>query len=282
MYDHWIKLDFWTSWEGFFFDLGLISSVTLPTQTQYPLLLGEVQIFLDNTQIDHERTIYNFLDLVGDLGGVMEIFTLALGIFIFPLSEFSFLLKAISILYLARTEDQGLLEEMEPRNKHGKQKSKNLKEGVPETLKGTSAAKEAGLHKPIKLSFGNSIYLFFLSKFERCSCCLKYGAKRTGKMLKLFIEGSERLERELNVERILKILRDVKLVMKLNLDKKYTEKKFVVNHSRQNVIDLDSDNDFDDIKERLKVAPKELWKKLAFSNFLKEKKPNKFQAEIKL
>jgi hypothetical protein len=219
MYDHWIKLDFWTSWEGTFFDLGLASFFTFPTQSANPLSLGEVQIFLDSIQIDHERTIYNFLDLMGDLGGVMEVFTLVFGIFIFPVSEFSFLLKGISILYLARTKDEGLFEEVKPRNKQGKQKVKHMKVGVPESLKGTAAAKEACLHKPIKLSFGNSLYLFFLTKFERCCCGQKLGAKRTGKMLKLFKEGSERLERELNVERILKILRDMKQVLKLNLDK---------------------------------------------------------------
>jgi hypothetical protein len=146
MYDHWIKLDFWTSWEGTFFDVGHVSSATLPTQTEHPLLLGEVQIFLDNLQIDHERTIYNFLDLMGDLGGDMEVFTLAFGIFIFPVSEFSFLLKGISILYLARTKDKGLFEEVKARNNKGKPKVKNMKLGVPESLKGTAVAKEAGLH----------------------------------------------------------------------------------------------------------------------------------------
>ena len=46
-------------------------------------------MFIDNT-----REVYNVLDLLSDLGGVLEIISLVLGVFILPISEFSFILKA--------------------------------------------------------------------------------------------------------------------------------------------------------------------------------------------
>lgn len=47
-----------------------------------------------------ERKIYSLLDLLGDMGGIMDIIIQVLGVFMFPLSEFSFILKALEKLYL--------------------------------------------------------------------------------------------------------------------------------------------------------------------------------------
>ena len=48
------------------------------------------------------------MDLLGDLGGVLEILTLVAGFFVLPISEQSFYLKAVSELYLAKTKDKSL------------------------------------------------------------------------------------------------------------------------------------------------------------------------------
>ena len=53
--------------------------------------------------IEHERKIYNIIDIIGDLGGTLEIFTSLIAIFIIPISYFGFTLKALKKLYLART-----------------------------------------------------------------------------------------------------------------------------------------------------------------------------------
>ena len=39
----------------------------------------------------HERSVYTFMDLVGDLGGVQEVFISMVGLFINPISEFLFI-----------------------------------------------------------------------------------------------------------------------------------------------------------------------------------------------
>lgn len=58
---------------------------------------------LADTQIEYERQIYSFLDLIGDMGGILDILISVIGIFIFPSTEFSFIIKALQKLYLART-----------------------------------------------------------------------------------------------------------------------------------------------------------------------------------
>ena len=38
----------------------------------------------------HERQIYGFIDLLGDLGGVMEVIMIVFGIILYPISFHSF------------------------------------------------------------------------------------------------------------------------------------------------------------------------------------------------
>ena len=64
----------------------------------------------DNVYIAHERRIYSFLDLMGDLGGVMEIVSVVVGFFLFCISEHSFYMGAIEKLFLADTKDASLFQ----------------------------------------------------------------------------------------------------------------------------------------------------------------------------
>ena len=62
-------------------------------------------IQLSTTVMINKREAYTLLDLSGDLGGVIEIFTIAFGILLSPFAEFLFNVKAIEKLYLAKTND---------------------------------------------------------------------------------------------------------------------------------------------------------------------------------
>ena len=64
--------------------------------------------------IFHERVIYSVLDLLGDLGGVIEIIILAFGIFIFPISRHSFYTAALKRMFMARTKDPKLFKKDSP------------------------------------------------------------------------------------------------------------------------------------------------------------------------
>lgn len=65
---------------------------------------------MSNVQLVHSRTVYNFMDLVGDYGGVQEVFFLVLGALIAPYAEHSFTLEAIRKLYLVRTKENHLFK----------------------------------------------------------------------------------------------------------------------------------------------------------------------------
>ena len=62
------------------------------------------------TSFSHERKIYGILDLLGDYGGVMQVFLILAELLLRPVSEHSFLMKAISKLFLASTVDKNLFK----------------------------------------------------------------------------------------------------------------------------------------------------------------------------
>ena len=73
-----------------------------------------VLIDVSDQKILHSRSVYTLLDLLGDYGGLQEMFFLLLSFFIAPFSEHSFVLSAIKKLYLVKTEDRTLF--MRPRS----------------------------------------------------------------------------------------------------------------------------------------------------------------------
>ena len=62
-------------------------------------------------EIEHTRTVYGVLDLFGDVGGILDIFVLIFGIFIFPYSEHSFKLSSAHTFFMAKTRDNGLFRD---------------------------------------------------------------------------------------------------------------------------------------------------------------------------
>jgi hypothetical protein len=171
MFDRLIKLDIWPSQEGTFYDIGSKTTINLPQQSSRPNMIGQVKIVLDSNSIEHERSRYNLLDLLGDLGGVLEVFMLVFGLIAFPISEFSFVMKAISILFLARTKDNDLFDKAMLVNKKNKHKYKAMKAKMPEELSVAQVREEASIHRPIKLSADNNFKLFMYIRFNSICCC---------------------------------------------------------------------------------------------------------------
>lgn len=59
------------------------------------------------------REVYNFLDILGDLGGMLGLFQSFVAFFVLPISEFSFNLEMINHLFMAKTSDQSILKDIE-------------------------------------------------------------------------------------------------------------------------------------------------------------------------
>ena len=71
------------------------------------------------------RAIYNLFDLLGDLGGLTEIVMLVFGSFLFPISEYSFIIEGMKRFFIASSTDETLFLEENDEDEN-KLKSKHL------------------------------------------------------------------------------------------------------------------------------------------------------------
>ena len=71
-------------------------------------MLAKTILYLHHESIYHGRKIYEFVTLLGDLGGVAGVLTLIFGFFLEPLSESSFMIMSAKRLFLASTKNDKL------------------------------------------------------------------------------------------------------------------------------------------------------------------------------
>lgn len=107
-YDGYFNLKGFPSTAGLFFDIGHIIHrhvATVNVRFVNPNTLFQAVLWQHNEEIIHVREGYDVFGLLGNLGGITQIFYLLFGIMLYPYSEHSFLIKAMKKLYYARTRD---------------------------------------------------------------------------------------------------------------------------------------------------------------------------------
>ena len=93
-----------------FYDVGEIKTKDY-RQSPTSGSIWSTKIQLYNNQNQYKRISYDFILLLGDLGGVFSLFITLFGFVILPISKFAFNLKAIQKLFLVRTKDKGLFDD---------------------------------------------------------------------------------------------------------------------------------------------------------------------------
>ena len=58
-------------------------------------IIYKTNMMLSDISVSHSRQVYGILDLLGDLGGVLEVILLITGMVFYSISEHNFVLKAI-------------------------------------------------------------------------------------------------------------------------------------------------------------------------------------------
>lgn len=59
-----------------------------------PNLIYILSVFLSERGVRNKRIVYNFLDVIGDMGGVLEIIMIVFGFVFYPIAEHSFIMSA--------------------------------------------------------------------------------------------------------------------------------------------------------------------------------------------
>ena len=70
--------------------------------------------------------MYCLIDLLGDLGGVTEVIMLMFGFFLYPISEHSYVMRATSRMFLAKTKDNKLFARCNAEDMEGDDDAKKM------------------------------------------------------------------------------------------------------------------------------------------------------------
>ena len=73
-------------------------------------LVYRVKLGLSQIGSEHQRKIYGFFDLIGDLGGVLELILVLFGIVVSPIANYSFIMKAADKLFYGRTSKEQVFD----------------------------------------------------------------------------------------------------------------------------------------------------------------------------
>ena len=95
-------------------------------------------------------------------------------------------------------------------------------------------------HKHIRIKFWENMLLFISDSCLSCLIPHKLWHKKK-KLVRLLNEGRKRIEKELDIVKILKSLRDIKISMKNSL--MTPEIKYQISHCEKNFIDIEIDKD---------------------------------------
>lgn len=89
--------------------------------------LVSIQIYLSDRSTTYERKVYAVFDLLGDIGGLIEMSSILLGSLLASISEHSFFIKAIQKLFLVNSYDHKLFAEPNKFRKNGQKAAKERK-----------------------------------------------------------------------------------------------------------------------------------------------------------
>ena len=90
------------------------------------------------------------------------------------------------------------------------------------------------------MSFCQSLHLFTLNSL---SCCCSF---KDNKLFKLYTKGKSKIDKEMDLVKILRNIRSMRIYSKMNIESNNKEKlKYIIRHSQKNLIDIDSDHGTD-------------------------------------
>ena len=187
-----------------------------------------IRFSYDKNQYD--RTVYSILDVFGDYGGVVEVFNGLVYFILSPISTHSYIGKAISLLYMARTKNDKLFHE----KKSSKAEKKRIKANTLRNNISNDERRALEEQRQIKISLCQSLEVFFRYNLL---CCFKRCRKKS-QIEKLYDKGADMLEKEMDMVKLIKDLRNVKAYFKKHVIEK--ELSNLIKFSGKNVINNDS------------------------------------------
>ena len=188
-------------------------TVEVPQTSANTNVLFNQQIFLSPIGVMHIRKTLSLMDLLSFIGGALLSVFIIIAIIIQPCQRYAFKMRAIKRMYLARTNDPLMFP----------LKVNQLQEEESYQLDDSEVSKEIQTHRKIRV------------KNEHW-CTLFFGLNDNYGLEQMYSQGNEKLEDELNIVNIVQKLRQLEVIME-NSFLKTQERKMLVNHTYQNILD---------------------------------------------
>lgn len=158
--DDWIDLGQERTWA--YYDLSRQLFQKQHIDSDYSDILFASINYLDQQNAIHIRKIFNFIDLLGVMGGVMELIIFMFGVLLFPISKHSFFLVMIRKLFLARTSHKEFFKKSNDNLNENEKRKLTRRESRTKVL-GSQIMHELSNYRVINLNFRSSLKLFFMN-----------------------------------------------------------------------------------------------------------------------
>lgn len=192
----------------------------------------------------HSRNLYDLNELLSDLGGVTRVLIAIFGVFLYPLSEFNYIRAMSRRLYYVSTKDEKLFGKKNTEGKLDQQNCLikwNKQDKIP-PFYNHEMKNEIRQHRISFMSLLDEMFLFVHQAFDSLFCkvkfCKIFGEKKRVKLLKFYKESRHRIQKELNV---------IKLIHSMSLMKSFLKNSFMNDdikfsclHSEKRVIYIDN------------------------------------------
>jgi hypothetical protein len=169
-------------------------------------------LWINGLATSYERKVYNLLDLLGDLGGVLEFILILFSIFLSPISEFSYYLKLAKKLFFARIKSSDTLQQRKALDRRDETEDLESNPIISSRLR-----KELMIHRKIQIGTFDKVLLFFSQLLGPLSPFVFVCWSKHRKLLHLYKEAQEKVDAQLNVVKIIKNLGSLKILLKNSL-----------------------------------------------------------------
>ncbi|CAI2381127.1 unnamed protein product [Moneuplotes crassus] len=242
-----------------------VNRVDKTTSVQYDSLDYTVfqMVFLkDPTSKSYERVVFTFLEAFGNIGGLLEVLTIAGGFIVGLFSEKIFLFTILSKLYQVekpktdkdfrgsdvRVQSLSMNDDPNFKNKSIASKLMNKEMMVQEAQK--------RMRKKARYQWKFTDFFYdFISwvPFCICFCCRKNEGLNIKRRNKLFSKGADKFINEFDAVHFAKSMREVKTLLASIMDE---DERFMIPFQKCNSIPMNTDSEESSEEDAYKEVPK--------------------------
>ena len=170
--------------------------------------------YIENKKNMHSREVYNYYDLLGEMGGVLEAMVFMLGIFIFPAKHQKFIMKIAREIFMASThypeefalncskhDSSSIPVDSLKFNRNKNRKNDKLIKKLYNSIDEKVIQQDLKNHHVLSISSFSSIKLHLMRNY-----CFMFSTCNKAKLVKLYEKSEEKVEKAFDIIKIIKKL----------------------------------------------------------------------------